>query len=169
MFQMTGGQIPAPVSPISIKERFMIHAVPLILLVARQAATLALWEELLGHSGYATIACQTTRATQQCIEINHPDLLLLECDLEWYGAGWDLLYVIRQRPATAQLPVIMYATDRHWLRVQHRELQTQECQILGQPFCAAELCTAIATALTSASLHERAVGIEPAHGVEHRP
>ncbi|HET9222338.1 MAG TPA: hypothetical protein VFO07_07540, partial [Roseiflexaceae bacterium] len=133
--------------------------VPLILLAASQASTLAVWDELLGHVGYTTVACQTTRAAQQCIDMNHPDLLLLACDLEWYGAGWDLLYVVRQRPATATLPVIMYATDQHWLRVQHRQLQTWGCQILAHPFRAAELWSVAATALTSVPLRDRAVGI----------
>jgi len=136
----------------------MSRTVPLILVAATQAATLAVWEELLGHVGYATIACQTTRAAQQCIDTDHPDLLLLACDLDWYGAGWDLLYIVRQRPATATLPVIIYTTDQRWLRMQHRQLQAWECQILAHPFSAAELWTVVATALAQAPLRDRAVG-----------
>ena len=136
----------------------MPRTVPLILLAAAQATTLAVWEELLGNVGYATIACQTARAAQQCIDTNHPDLLLLACDLDWYGAGWDLLYIVRQHPATATLPVIMYITDQHWLRVQHRQLRAWACQILAHPFSTAELWTMVATALTQAPLRDRAVG-----------
>jgi len=135
----------------------MPRKVPLILLAAAQAATLAVWEELLGHVHYATITCQTAWATQQCIDTNQPDLLLLACDLDWYGAGWDLLYNVRQRPATARLPVIMYTTDRHWLRVQQRQLHARECRILTHPFSAAELWAVVAAALTQAPLRVRAV------------
>ena len=136
----------------------MPRTVPLILIAATQAATLVVWEELLGHSGYATIACQTTRAAQQCIDINHPDLLLLEGDLEWYGAGWDLLYFVRQHQTIGALPVIIYTTDWYWLHVQQRQLQAWGCQILTHPFSAAELWTVVATVLTQAPLRARAVG-----------
>jgi CheY-like chemotaxis protein len=126
---------------------------PLILLAATKAATLAVWEELLADIGYATIACQTARAAQQHIDTNHPDLLLVECDLDWYGAGWDLLYIVRQHQVFGALPVIIYTADRHWLRVQQRQLQAWECQILAHPFSTAELWSVVTTALLSTSLH----------------
>lgn len=136
----------------------MSRTAPLILLTAMKAATLAVWEELLIHVGYATIACQTAHTAQQWIDANLPDLLLTERDLEWYEAGWDLLYIVRQHPGIGVLPVVLHTTDRHWLHMHQQQLQAWECQILIHPFSAAELWTVVATALTPASLHSRAVG-----------
>lgn len=132
---------------------------PLILLTATKATTLAIWEELLADVGYMTIACQSAWAAQQSIETHHPDLLLVEGDLDWYRAGWDLLASVRRHPTLGALPVILYTADRHWLRVQHRQLQAWECRILPHPLRTAELWSMVATALESPALRGRTVGI----------
>ncbi len=60
----------------------MPRTVPLILIVDPDAATLAVCEELLQRVGYATVACQAAREAQRHIDMDRPDLLLVELDLE---------------------------------------------------------------------------------------
>src|SRR4051794_23858960 len=78
----------------------------LIMLLDRDAATLALAEELLRHVGYGTVAYQSAREAHRAIPIECPDLLILELDLEWYDAGWDLLCLVRKQHTSAALPAI---------------------------------------------------------------
>ena len=136
----------------------MSWTVPLILIADEDAAALAVYEELLRSVGYRTIACQMAREAQRRIEIERPDLLLVNLDLDWYEAGWDLLCWVRQEPATEVLPVIMCAADRQWLRVRQRQLQAWQCQVLEQPFSTAQLLTTVQAALEQAPLRSRAIG-----------
>jgi CheY-like chemotaxis protein len=149
------------IQPHSVSERQQSTPVqqrmPLILLAATKAATLAIWEELLAPVGYMTIACQSTWAAQQSIDTDHPDLLLVERDLDWYGAGWDLLAIVRRHQKLGALPVILYTPDRRWLRMQQRQLQAWGCRILPHPFSTAELWSMVATALESPVLLSREV------------
>ena len=130
----------------------------LILLAATQAATLAIWEELLAHVGYSTITSQSVRKAQHAIEFDRPNLLLTESDLDWYGAGLDLLHMVRLRPETVTLPVVLYASNPRWLRMQQRQLDDWDCHILTRPFTAADLWNVVATALNTSRLRERVVG-----------
>jgi two-component system, NtrC family, response regulator GlrR len=136
----------------------MPRTVPLILIVDPDAATLAVCEELLQHVGYATVACQAAREAQRHIDMDRPDLLLVELDLEWYDAGWDLMCWVWQGPATATVPAILYSADRPRLQAWKSHRQAGPCQILAKPFSADQLWTAVATALTLAPLRSRAVG-----------
>ena len=112
---------------------------PLILIVDPDAANLAVCEELLQRVGYATVACQAAREAQRHIDMDRPDLLLVELDLEWYDAGWDLMCWVWQVPATATIPAILCSADRSRLQAWKSHQQAGPCQILAKPFGAAVL------------------------------
>jgi len=135
----------------------MQHAVPLILIVDRDAATLAVCDELLRSVGYATIWCQTARGAQRYIHMDRPDLLLMDLHLDWYEAGWDLLCLLRRAPAPAAIPVIMCSADRQLLWARQHQLQAWQCRVLEKPFSAGQLLMAVQAALAIAPLRSRAV------------
>lgn len=136
----------------------MQRTAPLILIVNHDAATLAVYDELLRSAGFATIGCQTAREAQRHIHANRPDLLLVDLHLEWYEAGWDLLCLLRQEQTTAALSVIVCSADRPRLRARHRQLQAWQCQILEKPFSTGQLLTTVQAALALAPPRSRAVG-----------
>jgi two-component system, NtrC family, response regulator GlrR len=147
-----------PTKGDSARRSLMPPTTPLILIVDLDAAALAVCEELLQRVGYATLAYQTAREAQRHIDMDRPDLLLVELDLEWYDAGWDLLCWLRQGRATAGIPAILCATDRSRLLARQRQQYAEPCQILDKPFSASELWTAVATALALAPLRSQTVG-----------
>ena len=136
----------------------MQRTAPLILIVDPDAATLAVYDELLRSVGYATLSCQTAIEAQRHIHADRPDLLLEELHLEWYEAGWDLLCLLRQEQATATLPVIVCSADRQRLRARRRQLQAWQCQILEKPFSTEQLLMAVQAALALAPPRSRVVG-----------
>lgn len=125
----------------------MQRTAPLILIVDHDAATLAVYDELLRSAGYATLGCQTAGEALRHIHADRPDLLLEDLHLEWYEAGWGLLCLLRQEQATAAIPVIVCSADWPRLRTRHRQLQTWQCQILERPFSTEQLLTAVQAAL----------------------
>jgi CheY-like chemotaxis protein len=135
---------------------------PLIMLLDRDAATLALAEELLRHVGYGTVAYQTAREAHRAIPIEHPDLLILELDLEWYDAGWDLLCLLHKQHTSAALPAIIWSAERGRLRRRlHRrqcQLRAWNCQFLNKPFRRGQLLRAVEQALDERPLRSRAAG-----------
>lgn len=135
----------------------MLRTTALIMLLDRDAATLALAEELLREVGYATVAYQTAREAHRSLPIERPDLLILELDLEWYDAGWDLLSLLRQEQASAALPVIIWTADRGPLRGRQRHLRAWHCRVLDKPFSTEQLLRAIQRALAARPLQSRAV------------
>jgi two-component system response regulator GlrR len=142
----------------SARRSLMPPTMPLILIVDPDAAALAVCEELLQRVGYATLAYQTAREAQRHIDIDRPDLLLVELDLEWYDAGWDLLCWLRQGRATAGIPAILCAADRSRLLARRRQGHAQPCQILDKPFSATQLWTAVDKALSLTPLRSQEVG-----------
>jgi DNA-binding response OmpR family regulator len=135
----------------------MLSHTPRILLADPDAATLAVFEELLYREGYATVACQTARLAHRLIEAERPDLLIVNIDLDWYGAGFDLITLLRQERSTARLPVIVCADDLPELRTYRRQLAACNCFILVYPVDEAALLMTIQAALES-RLQSRAVG-----------
>jgi DNA-binding response OmpR family regulator len=135
----------------------MRFSTPRILLADPDAATLAVFEELLHHDGYATLACQTARLAHRLIEAEHPDLLIVNIDLDWHGAGFDVIVLLRQERRTAALPIIVCADDQPELRMYRRQLAACNCFILVQPVDEAALLMTIQAALES-RLQSRAVG-----------
>lgn len=135
----------------------MPHAPPLILVADPNAATLAIFEEFLHRDGYATITCQTARTAYRLIELERPSLLLVNIDLDWYGAGLDLLALLRQERATAALPVIIGTANVPEPRIYRWQLAAWNCFILAQAFNEEALLTIVQAALDS-GLRSRVVG-----------
>src|SRR4051812_3806686 len=100
---------------------------PLIVIIDRDAATLAMCDDALRSAGYATIGYQKAMKAQRCLPTDWPSLLLLDLDLEWYDAGWDLLRLLRRERATAALPVIIWSADRGRLRARQHHQQPGLC------------------------------------------
>jgi CheY-like chemotaxis protein len=135
---------------------WMRSSTPRILLADSDAATLAVFEELLHYEGYATLACQSARMTYRLIETERPDMLIVNSDLDWYGAGFDLINLLRQERTTAALPIIVCTDDVRALRKRERHLAAWNCFILERPFCEAALLTTLQAAFDS-ELQSRAV------------
>ena len=140
----------------------MLRTTTLIMLVDRDAATLALAEELLGHVGYTTVAYQSAREAHRAIPIERPDVLIVELDLEWYDAGWDLLCLVRQEQPSAALPIIIWSGEgerlRRRLHRRHCKLRAWNCQFLDKPFRRGQLLRAVERALTQRPPRSRTVG-----------
>jgi DNA-binding NtrC family response regulator len=128
-----------------------------ILLADPDAATLATLEEFLYREGYATITAQTARGAYQLIETEHPSLLLVSIDLDWYEAGLDLVALIRREAATSALPVILCTGDLLGLHMHQSELAAWNCHILETPFTEEALVTTLQAALES-RLQSHAIG-----------
>jgi DNA-binding response OmpR family regulator len=135
----------------------MLSSTPRILLADPDAATLAVFEELLHHDGYATLTCQTARLAHRLIETERPNLLIVNIDLDWYGAGFDLITLLRQERTSTGLPIIVCADNLPELRTYRRQLAAHTCFILVQPIDEAALLMTIQAALES-RLQSRAVG-----------
>jgi CheY-like chemotaxis protein len=131
---------------------------PLILIADPDAATLAIYDEILRHAGYRTIECQTARAAQQYLHSAVADVLVLDLHLDWDEAGWDLLCLVRQNAATAALPVIVCTTDHVLLRQRARQLAAWQCQTLAKPVALSQLLLAVQAALGVELPRQRAVG-----------
>ncbi len=95
-------------------------------------------DAVLQSAGYVTIRCQTARDAQRHLDTDRPDFLLVDLDLDWYDAGWDLLCLLQQ--------------------ARHRQLWAWPCGILARPFTREQLLTAVQAALTLAPLQRRAAG-----------
>ena len=140
----------------------MLLTAPVIMLVDHDAATLALAEELLRHVGYATVAYQSAREAYRCLPIERPDLLILDLDLEWYDAGWDLLLLLWQEQRSAAVPVIIWSGERarlgRRLHRRHCRLRAWNCQFVDKPFRRGQLLKAVQRALSGRPPRSRAVG-----------
>ena len=147
----------------------MQRTTPLILVVDHDAASLAVYDELLRSVGYATIGCQTAREAQRRIYTDWPDLLLVDLHLDWYEAGWDLLCLLRQEKATTATPVIVYSADRQRLRARQRQLQEWHCGILEKPISTGQLLSAVQAALAVAppAHHRRRGRVAGRHAPRH--
>ena len=135
----------------------MRFSAPRILLADPDAATLAVFEELLHREGYATLACQTARMAHRLIETERPNLLIVNIDLDWYGAGFDLITLLRQERATAALPIIICTDNLQGLQKYRRQLAACNCFVLKEPVAEAALLLTLQAALDS-GLQSRAVG-----------
>jgi two-component system, OmpR family, alkaline phosphatase synthesis response regulator PhoP len=131
---------------------------PLIVMVDRDAATLAVCDELLRSVGYATRGYQTAREAQRVLPAERPNMILMDLDLEWHDAGWDLLWLLRREKATAAMPVLIWSVDRPRLRARQRHQQTGPCHFLEKPFSTGQLLTAVQCALALVS-RRRSVGL----------
>jgi chemosensory pili system protein ChpA (sensor histidine kinase/response regulator) len=99
----------------------------------RQALT-ALLYIILEEEGYHVFACDSGEAAYQAIAQLHPDLAILDMQMEKPLSGLEVLRRLRSDTALSNIPVIIYTADIHSLRKVRMALAAHHCHILEKPF-----------------------------------
>jgi CheY-like chemotaxis protein len=76
-----------------------------ILVVDDHPPNLALMSHLLALHGYRVLTAGDAQETLACLGQHRPDLVLMDLQLPGVD-GFELTRLVRERPATAQVPVI---------------------------------------------------------------
>ena len=118
-----------------------------IVVVEDDRETLEMMGSLLLMEGYHPILCAEREDAYEIVRRTQPDLVILDLMMGDPEAGWTILLMLREDPMTADIPVIMYSADTHFLRVREEALRMQHCTILEKPFHIHELQLSIAEVL----------------------
>ena len=78
---------------------------PLVLLIEDDPDTRAVIEILLAQSGFDVLAAMDGLEGIERARTEAPDVILLDLLLPW-SDGWQVLAMLRRRPAAAHIPVI---------------------------------------------------------------
>ena len=115
-----------------------------IVVVEDDRETLEMMGSLLLMEGYHPVLCAEREDAYGIVRSTQPDLVILDLMMGDPEAGWTILLMLREDPVTADIPVIMYSADTHFLRVRQAVLRMKGCAILEKPFHVHELLIRIA-------------------------
>lgn len=107
---------------------------PRIAVINDDTAFLQLMLDLLSDVGYDVILHKEGAAAHSQLQVERPDLIVLDVRLEAPDAGWMVLEMIRLDPKTTEIPVIVCSADTVQLHKKRQLLEDQRCQILEKPF-----------------------------------
>jgi CheY-like chemotaxis protein len=101
--------------------------------------------DLLNDEGYATLCLYQGVDAHTALKARSPALLILDIWMETATAGLDVLTLLRQDPATADIPVILCSARAQVLADNAERFRAQGCIILEKPFELDELVRLVAT------------------------
>jgi CheY-like chemotaxis protein len=114
------------------KERTM--AAPRIIVTDHDLAYLTLIQELLTEEGYTDVQCIVEPDVVARIEQAIPDLVLMDINPMNADCAWNNLAILRLKPSTTHIPVIICSTDGRMLREKAAWLHDVRCDTLEKPF-----------------------------------
>jgi CheY-like chemotaxis protein len=112
----------------------MSRSRPLIVIADDDAAIAGLLHELLTDEGYDTRCFSSGQAAYSAIQRQHPDLVILDVQMEQYDSGLRVLKKLRSNPATEQMPVILYTANSILLHQREHEVRAYHADMLEKPF-----------------------------------
>ncbi|HEU5099157.1 MAG TPA: response regulator [Roseiflexaceae bacterium] len=89
---------------------------------------------ILEEEGYHVFACDSGEAAYRAIAHLHPELAILDMQMEKPWSGLEVLRRLRSDTILSSIPVIIYTADTHSLRKIHHKLAAHHCHILEKPF-----------------------------------
>ncbi|HEY7908051.1 MAG TPA: response regulator [Thermomicrobiales bacterium] len=95
---------------------------------------LDLMRDVLTEAGYRVVAETTADAASDIVLRERPALVILDFWMAGQGAGLTALRLIRERPETAALPVLICSGDRTALNDYADDWHALGCETLEKPF-----------------------------------
>ena len=126
---------------------------PLIALVDDDPVHVALVQLFLAEQGYRTVCCFQGSAALDLIRQQHPDLVLLDMQMEQRDTGLRVLEAIRHTATTASLPVILCSADWLFLHEYAQQIAALHADCLEKPFALEHLTRLIQAALGAIRPH----------------
>lgn len=112
----------------------MFTCLPLIAVVDDDRAVVQLVTAFLDAQEYRTVSCYQAAEAIELIESVHPDLVLLDVQMEQWDTGLKILAALRQNVATLALPVIVCSANLPLLRRQEQHIRSLGAEILEKPY-----------------------------------
>jgi CheY-like chemotaxis protein len=106
----------------------------LIVIADDNKALATLLYPILEEEGYHVFACHSGAAAYQMIAQLHPDLAILDMQMERPLSGLEVLQRLRNDTALSSIPVIIYTADTHSLQRVYHKLAAHNCYLLEKPF-----------------------------------
>ncbi len=121
--------------------------VPLVAVVDEVPEILTLMEEVLTDAGYRVVTGTNAGDVGGILACQNLALLILDVRLPGAVTGLALLRAIREKPATANLPILVATADLTFLRENAGELKSLGCETLPKPFDIGSLLDYVASLL----------------------
>jgi DNA-binding response OmpR family regulator len=112
----------------------MFSCSPLIAVVDDDRAIVQLVAAFLEAQQYRTVICLQAAEAISLIQSVHPDLVLLDIQMEQWDAGLKVLAALRQNAATRGLPVIVCSANLPVLRQQEQHILSLGAEVLEKPY-----------------------------------
>ena len=112
----------------------MLNSSPLIAVVDDDRAVVQLVTAFLETQEYRTVSCLQGAEAIALIQSVHPDLVLLDVQMEQWDAGLKVLAALRHDADTRGLPVIVCSANLPLLRQQEQHIRTLGAEILEKPY-----------------------------------
>jgi CheY-like chemotaxis protein len=112
----------------------MFTCSPLIAVIDDDRAVVQLVAAFLEAQEYRTVSCLQAAEAIALIESVHPDLVLLDVQMEEWDTGLRVLASLRQNVATRSLPVIVCSANLPLLRQREQHIRSLGAEILEKPY-----------------------------------
>jgi len=112
----------------------MFTSTPLIAVVDDDRAVVQLVTAFLEAQNYRTVSCLQGAEAIALIQSAHPDLVLLDIQMEHWDAGLQVLATLRNNASTRTLPVIICSANLPLLRQQEEYIRTLGAETLEKPY-----------------------------------
>lgn len=100
---------------------------------------LELVNEVLIDAGYTQVVCVRNGELGKTVARQTPQLVMLSISMSRPEVGWSLLDRLRLFPPTANVPVILSATNVKLLASKSQHLARLHCYVLERPFVVGDL------------------------------
>ena len=120
---------------------------PLIAMVDDDRAVVQLITAFLETQDYRTVSCLQGAEAIALIESVHPDLVLLDIQMEQWDAGLKVLAALRHNEDTRSLPVIVCSANLPVLRQQEQHIRSLGAEMLEKPYTLDSLLAKVDAAL----------------------
>jgi CheY-like chemotaxis protein len=125
----------------------MSSSPPLVALIDDDHAVVQLVTAFLESQDYRTVSCLQAAEAIALIQSVHPDLVLLDVQMEQWDAGLKVLAALRQQVATRSLPVIICSANLPLLRQQEQTIRELGAVSITKPYTLDALLVLVKTAL----------------------
>jgi DNA-binding response OmpR family regulator len=120
---------------------------PLIAVVDDDRAVVQLMTAFLEAQEYRTVNCLQAADALALIESAHPDLVLLDIQMEQWDAGLKVLTALRQNASTRSVQVIVCSANLPLLRQQEQRILALDAEMLEKPYTLDALLAKVDAAL----------------------
>lgn len=112
----------------------MFSSSPLIAVVDDDRAVVQLVTAFLDAQGYRAISCLQGAEAITFVQSVHPDLVLLDIQMEQWDTGLKVLAGLRHHTDTRSVPVIVCSANLPLLRQQEHHIRSLGAEILEKPY-----------------------------------